>query len=123
MSLARLQSISRSEVMPQVEAFIRESQKVARVKKIILFGSLARNEMTLASDIDLAVLVDSKENLQEIKEQLRAIKQRSMNWPCDLVVCDLEWFESRRDLGGICFVIAREGQVLFDRSQEGEEKR
>ena len=43
------------EMIKEAEEIIHESKEFYRIKKIVLFGSAAENELTLSSDIDLAV--------------------------------------------------------------------
>jgi predicted nucleotidyltransferase len=118
MSLARLYPVSSSELMPQVLAFVAEARLLKGIEKIIVFGSLAREEMTSASDIDIAVLLESTEHLKYLKEKLLEVKRKTLRWPCDLMVCDLAWYENRKDFGGVCVAIAAEGKILFDRTSE-----
>ena len=39
---------------------LQEETNLVNIKKIILFGSVARNEATASSDIDLCLIVDDK---------------------------------------------------------------
>ncbi|MCX6129226.1 MAG: HI0074 family nucleotidyltransferase substrate-binding subunit [Proteobacteria bacterium] len=65
--------------------------------------------MTSASDIDLAILIESVDQLKYLKEKLREVKRRTLLWPCDLVVCNQPWFEIRKEFGGVCDAIHETG--------------
>lgn len=86
--------------------------------KILLFGSLARGESGLNSDVDLLVVMpdgsfpDKHEVTVEI---LRALKD--MPFPKDVVVTTPEEIERRGDLVGTVLRPAlREGKVLYERA-------
>ena len=115
MSLARLHAVDVATLMPQVKEFVRCAGSISAVQQVILFGSMARDQMTSASDIDLAVIVDTQSDLRALKEKLRQLRCQLLQWPTDLFVCDTSWFESRKDFGGICVAINQDGVVLFDR--------
>ena len=69
MALARLSSVKHDDLMPQVQRFVDSVKNIAGVESVILFGPLARNEMTAASDIDLAIIVDHPSRVKSTKEQ------------------------------------------------------
>jgi predicted nucleotidyltransferase len=120
MSLARLREVSNDVIMPSLNPFVGQITAIAEVEQVILFGSLSKGEMTEASDIDLAILLEEKANVRELKERLRQLKKLHLSWPCDLVVVKLSWFESRRLFGGICMEIANNGRILYKKSPTGE---
>lgn len=115
MALARLYSVKNDDLMPEVLRFVDCVKNMPGVESVILFGSLARNEMTAASDVDLAILVDHPSRVKSTKEKSRQCKRSSLTWPADLFICDREWYEKRKDFGGICMAIASEGKILFER--------
>ena len=117
MSLARLYTVDSATLMSQVQNFVRLAISLNAVQRVVLFGSMVRNQMTAASDIDLAVIVDPLSDVRELKEELRQFKRRTLKWPVDLLVCDSNWFESRKDFGGVCMAIDQDGVVLFDRDK------
>ncbi len=119
MALARLEKVSAADLMPQVISFVEKAKELPGVLKIFLFGSMARDEMTAASDIDLAIIVDLQADLRDLKTQLRLLKISHLTWPTDLFVCDESWYKSRKKFGGVCVSIALEGRLLFERSKEG----
>ena len=62
--------------LKQETARLVEQLKAIRAKKIVLFGSLARGELSLFSDIDLLVLFDddrpSRELTRAVYQQIKA---------------------------------------------------
>jgi predicted nucleotidyltransferase len=47
------------EIKEKIKNYFKNKKKV---KKVILFGSLARGDYTIRSDIDLVVIMDTEEN-------------------------------------------------------------
>jgi predicted nucleotidyltransferase len=111
--------VKSDDLMPEVLRFVDCIKNVAGIESVILFGSLARNEMTAASDIDLAIIVDQPSRVKSTKETVRQCKRSNLTWPADLFICDREWYEKRKDFGGICMAIASQGKILFERSKGG----
>ena len=126
MALARLYPIATDDLMPQIEAFVECLKMIEGVEQIILFGSMAREEMTAASDIDLAIIFSTRENVTRYKAKVREIKNQTISWPCDLFICDRHWFNQRRVLGGICMSIDHQGKPLYthldSRDQHGTQR-
>lgn len=120
MAIARLYSVASKDLMPEIKAFVERAQLIEGVEQILLFGSMARNEMTAASDIDLAVIFSSREFAIHHKGTLRQIKNQTISWPCDIFVCDRNWFNQRRVLGGVCMHIDSDGKTLFLRLEKGD---
>jgi len=52
----------KKEVQNELDSFLKEIEKEIEVKSIILFGSQARGDYTQASDIDLIIIADFKED-------------------------------------------------------------
>lgn len=120
MTLARLHAVSKKEMMLKLGPFLAQVSALREVEEVILFGSLARGQMTEASDIDLAVLLEENADLRKMKEEIRRLKRLHLSWPCDLVVGKRSWYESRKLFGGICMEIAVSGETLYKKSQSGE---
>ncbi len=118
MGLASFQSLDPQVIMPQILAFVKEAQALDAVSSIVVFGSLATQTMTHASDIDLAIILENKDHLHELKETLRALKTKTIQWPTDLVIFDKDWYESRKNMGGICLAIYQEGKILYQKEKD-----
>jgi len=72
----------RSEVKDLLQEFKKRIPESVRphIRRLILFGSAAREEDQLESDVDVLVLLD--ERSQEIEEALREAAYQAM-WECD----------------------------------------
>ena len=82
---------------------------------LILFGSAARNQMTDASDIDIALLFPDTESLIQAKRRLYALPPCPDPWPCDMVCYTIVEFQERVQRGGLCELIREEGRLLYGR--------
>jgi predicted nucleotidyltransferase len=119
MALARLYNVESAEVMPEVMRFVECVKNIEGVESVILFGSLARDEMTAVSDIDLAIIVDQPSHVKALKESVRQCKRTSLTWPADIFICDRDRYEKRKNFGGICVAIATQGKIIFERPKGG----
>jgi predicted nucleotidyltransferase len=72
----------RSEVKDLLQEFQRRIPESTRshIRQLILFGSAAREEDQLESDVDVLILVDEKS--QSIEAMLREAAYQAM-WACD----------------------------------------
>ena len=82
--------------------------------RVILFGSAARGTMTEASDLDIVLVFDLREQAIDALKRLYSARQRS-HWPIDILSVDRAHFEKMSRLGGILFVAADEGRTIFER--------
>lgn len=80
--------------------------------RIIVFGSAGRNELREDSDLDIAILFQSDDDLQRGRAAVRRA-EREDQWPLDLLFYTEEEFASRATIGGVCMIIRDEGYVLF----------
>lgn len=80
--------------------------------RIVLFGSAARGDMTVGSDLDVIVIVP---NPGDVKEAFRSLSQlsRNLSWPVDLLVYDIETYEKKAAGGGVCQIAKEDGVELF----------
>ena len=93
---------------------VRRVLTVARLDKIILFGSAATGRMTKDSDIDLLIVAPAPVNRHEASVQIRdAIG--NIELPVDVILIATERFESTKDvIGGIAYPAHRHGRVLYE---------
>ena len=88
--------------------------QIASPKKIILFGSYARNTMVSDSDLDLMVIVGDEElDLRLIKTNLHIAISRKIDIPCDILVERETIFHERGKLPTIEQIILLEGHTLY----------
>ena len=72
--------------------------------------------MTVASDLDLAILFEDEELLSSGRNALySSITEKTANWPRDLLFYTLEGFRSRLKIGGVVELIMSEGRLLYGR--------
>lgn len=109
----RLNADDVHEIIDAKVAWIREA---ADPLQIWVFGSAARDEMTEASDVDIALVFGDEE---EIKQARRAIHPRPRPdlWPQDLAFFTQADFENRSSLGGLPLIIANEGRLVYERGE------
>ncbi len=93
------------EVVEQIKKFNPQA--------IILFGSAARGEMGKDSDLDLLVVMDSKETISERSGDLRA-KMRT-NMPLDIIVLTPEEVREFPKNSTFFSQIIKEGKLLYGR--------
>jgi predicted nucleotidyltransferase len=84
--------------------------------KIILFGSHARGEAGLDSDVDLLVVMPAHGSKRERAIEMYGLLA-GMGVPKDVIVVTPEEFEAYRDAPGTVIRTARqEGKVLYERA-------
>ena len=79
---------------------------------VIVFGSAAREEMTERSDVDIAVIFADEESLVAGRKALYAVPPIGP-WPTDLLFYSKDAFERRREAGGVCELIGKEGRLVY----------
>ena len=102
-----------SDIMDEV---IRRIFAVVRPRRIVLFGSAARGDMTADSDLDLLVIVTEPAHrralAQEIYRNLHGIPV-----PVDIVVATEQDIERYGDkVGTILRPALKEGQVIYEQT-------
>ncbi|MBI5528809.1 MAG: nucleotidyltransferase domain-containing protein [Deltaproteobacteria bacterium] len=88
---------------------------VARVRRIIVFGSAATGAMTRDSDIDILVIVsDGARNLRDLRVSIRDAL-RGLGYPIDVFVMEEERFEESKDvIGGLAYPANKYGRVIHE---------
>lgn len=112
MSLLRLRKIDTSTKHWKDLLFgiVKKCLQTGPVNVIYVFGSFARNKMTEASDIDLAVIVPDEVDPREFREKL---PRPVSSWPLDLLIVRQSRFDQRKTFGGVLFDVYAEGLELF----------
>jgi predicted nucleotidyltransferase len=85
-------------------------------EQVILFGSRARGDATAHSDYDICVIVRDTENRRDlIREVHRLFDVRGFSM--DVLVLTPDELEEQRDIANtLGFIVARDGEVLYERS-------
>ncbi len=87
--------------------------------KIILFGSIARNEGNTDSDIDMLIIKNSnKKRPFRVKEVFESIRSINRQFPLDVIVYTPEEIQNRIALGDY-FInrVLNEGRILYESKQ------
>jgi predicted nucleotidyltransferase len=93
----------------------RRILSVSDPEQIIMFGSYARGDFNVNSDLDLLVIEDVEFLRQESVRLRQAL--RGLLFPIDVVVATPEQVERYRHSIGLIYRSAlNEGKVLYDRS-------
>ena len=66
--------LSSNEFNPTVKTIIADILKVTKGVKVYVFGSVARNEATTNSDLDILFVFSNLENISEIQKQFYRTK-------------------------------------------------
>lgn len=81
---------------------------------IWLFGSGSRYELTEFSDLDIAVIFASEEELKTARSEGIFQLSQSIHWPVDLLLMTQKHFLHKAGIGGVCEIIKDEGICLYD---------
>jgi len=103
-------------VTPQkVDAVVRRLIEVGRPRKIILFGSYARGEITRDSDLDVLVVTsDDVEDTRQESVRLRSA-MRGILMPMDILAVRETMFHQLKDQIGLIYREAMQnGKVVYD---------
>lgn len=119
MGLGRLRGRSTDEISEQLRQFVDAVKPLTDVSAVILFGSAARDQLTDASDIDLAILISDICDQKAIKSKLNEYRKAHISWPVDMVIMKRSWFEQRRSFGGLCMEIDADAKWLYSNENGG----
>lgn len=87
--------------------------KTLDIEKVILFGSLASNDIASTSDIDIVIIKKTKKRfLDRLEDIYVAIKPRVA---VDILVYTPEEFEKLQEESSFVRQILREGKVLYEK--------
>jgi len=85
--------------------------------RVIMFGSVARGEAGVDSDVDLLVLFDSLRTADRRRLMGRIRRTIAAPVPIDVLVAEVSEFEAGKDVNGSPYYWpARDGRVVYDRS-------
>ena len=114
MTLARLtaRKLTPEEVQGLVENVLTDLSGVAGLTAIVLFGSAATSEMSEASDLDIVMVFDTEEHCNLARREVHSLRRTAL-WPMDILCVDLATYRSKSEIGGVYFVAAHEGRIIY----------
>ena len=87
-----------------------------RPRRVILFGSRARGEAGLDSDIDLLVVVDDDTPAEKLTAEAGYASRESYRMPADVIPCREATFRRKSRIAGtLPYTAAQEGVVIYER--------
>jgi predicted nucleotidyltransferase len=103
----------RLRLQAEIESLTAQLQAMGAVK-VILFGSLARGELSLFSDIDLLALFPQPQPAHELTRQV--YQQIETNEAVDILAYNIESFQRLQERPFFQKIL-REGKVLYEKPQ------
>ena len=92
-----------------ITSFKRRFEKKYKIKKMLLFGSLARGEAKDDSDADLIVVSDIFKGQSHLKRPVKIHLDWDLRYPVDFICYTLEEFEKLKKRVSIVREALREG--------------
>jgi predicted nucleotidyltransferase len=85
-------------------------------EKIILFGSYARGDNKVDSDIDILIIMKNLNNEREITRSLyKSLLNEDITIPIDLIAIDIEKYNKLKNKNGYIFKsIEKEGVIIYE---------
>ncbi len=69
----------------EIRDFKRRMEKKYKIKKLVMFGSVARGDYTENSDVDLIIVSDIFEGKSRLKRPLPFYKEWNLKFPVDFI--------------------------------------
>jgi len=107
--------IKGSAVLKDLRKLVARITTQTDPEMIILFGSLARDQFTEASDIDLLLVYDDIHQVKKARKLLFS-GERLSSYPLDILFYDKKRFEEKKEVGGVVMVAWEEGKILHERN-------
>ena len=114
MGIFRPAALSKTDTRSIVERKLGWILSACDPREVWLFGSAARDSMTEASDVDLAVVFEDRATLAASRRTLYATP-RPDEWPHDIVFLVAEDLYGRSIVGGLPMLIVEEGRKIYER--------
>lgn len=106
----RISSQRKKEIKDEFKKILKQLKDLG-AKKIILFGSLARDKLRLGSDIDLIVIFQDKDNF---KSRMRKIYDKiDTSEGVDILAYNFEEFERVKNRAFFRHIL-KEGKVVYE---------
>lgn len=85
-------------------------------EKIIIFGSYARNEQSIDSDLDLLIVKDTDQSFVQRQRAVRSLFEKQP-FAMDILIYTSEEFEKGRNwLNNIINIAVKTGKLVYERS-------
>jgi predicted nucleotidyltransferase len=108
--------IGRSEeLLGKIKSFIEKLTSRVNIKKVYLFGSVARNDFNEGSDIDLAIIGDFKERFLDRSDKILEMTEL----PIEPLCYTEKEFEEMRRKGNPFVKEILKGKMLFNSEEKG----
>lgn len=102
--------ISRSEKLPgKIKKFVEKLASHIYIKKVYLFGSVARNDFNEGSDIDLAIIGDFRERFLDRADKILEMTEL----PIELLCYTEQEFEEMKRKGNPFVKEILKGKLLY----------
>lgn len=114
----RLDAIMNGKIQERqaIDRMVKRIVRQFHPDKIILFGSHARGDAGPDSDVDLLIVMRTKETKRDLALEIRGALH-GIDLPKDIIVTTPEDFAWRKDIvGTIEYPAAREGRLLHART-------
>ncbi len=108
--------ISRSKELPgKINSLVEKLASHIDIKKVYLFGSVARNDFNEGSDIDLAIIGDFKERFLDRSDKILEMTEL----PIEPLCYTEQEFEEMRRKGNPFVKEILKGKILFNSKEKG----
>lgn len=87
-------------------------RSVSNPYRIILFGSAAEGRFVEGSDLDLLLVFANHEAMVAGRKAIRSLGLLHKTVAVDLVFVTSDHYDTKKDLGGVCFIAEHEGREL-----------
>ena len=81
--------------------------------KIILFGSLAKKQIKITSDIDICVIIDTDDKRKLVNKMYSEVNTK---FPVDIIIyTEKEWEILKDEETSFLYKILKEGEIIYGR--------
>ncbi len=101
-----------SEVQAALDAYVNQITQFSSPLAIYLFGSLARDEASVESDIDLLIIYLDQVTAKAAQREVLC-QRAPYRLAADLVFIDLETWEGTRHYSALVSVVKDEGKLVY----------
>jgi len=103
----------KKKLQQSLESLINQLKSLGALK-IILFGSLARDEIDINSDLDVFVLMPSNKSGKEWMDII--YEKREIGVAADIIAYNLEEFKKKLSVSSFLGNIINSGRILYEKT-------